>query len=579
MSELGSVRRAVSFVPIRRGTVVVALLIAMVIVGLVVTAMVVSGARDQDLAVQRVGAARSQYAAEAATNMALREVALNTDIDADGAIGSISNDGNAANDPALGASRLNAVATTAGGQITIDVTGTSHLSQRETRAVLTPASSGASPAWPGLFVEWFNLTTGPTQLAHVDWNATPSAIGLVPDISMPSATGVRYSGGQTNNWGARFTGSINIPTGGTWTFWTESDDGSDLSIDGVRVVNNDGLHSMVSASGAVSLTAGWHSITARFFERNGNHGMIVSWSGPGFASRTVIPRRYLRCSPSDLPMAAFNGTIVIDGDGTGSAAYIDAFNATTGAYGGSNILLSAAIASTNSTSAGAMAMSQQARLSGSARGGPGGNPSSVITTSSGATISGTRTALPQRIAILTPRPSSTPSSSGDLVVSSNQTWSTSRRHTKVELTGASTVVTVSGHISFVVDTTFEVKDGSRINIGADSSLTVYAADTIAFSSDARVNTNTGNPDNVVFVGTSSSARDFMLTDRAQVVAHVWNPTGAVRLHGSSPGSQLHGLIYANSLNITDTSALHVPTYTGSGGGVTTYRVSAWSEQP
>ena len=39
MSELGSVRRAVSFVPIRRGTVVVALLIAMVIVGLVVTAM------------------------------------------------------------------------------------------------------------------------------------------------------------------------------------------------------------------------------------------------------------------------------------------------------------------------------------------------------------------------------------------------------------------------------------------------------------------------------------------------------------------------------------------------------------
>ena len=39
-------------------------------------------------------------------------------------------------------------------------------------------------------------------------------------------------------------GYLDIPKSGGYRFWTESDDGSLLSIDGEMVVNNDGDHGM-----------------------------------------------------------------------------------------------------------------------------------------------------------------------------------------------------------------------------------------------------------------------------------------------------------------------------------------------
>ena len=78
------------------------MVIALVMLQLTIVGVVVAGARDEDLTVQRVDTHRAFYAAEAGANMAMREVILNVDADSDGAIGTISNDGNAANDPALG---------------------------------------------------------------------------------------------------------------------------------------------------------------------------------------------------------------------------------------------------------------------------------------------------------------------------------------------------------------------------------------------------------------------------------------------------------------------------------------------
>ncbi|MCZ6835909.1 MAG: hypothetical protein O7G85_09060 [Planctomycetota bacterium] len=95
-------RRSGEIVRTRRGSVAVAVLIVLLLMGLFVVGIVKVGARDQDLGARRLETVRAFYAAEGGINMALREVTLGLDEDNDGSIGTISDDGNDANDPMFG---------------------------------------------------------------------------------------------------------------------------------------------------------------------------------------------------------------------------------------------------------------------------------------------------------------------------------------------------------------------------------------------------------------------------------------------------------------------------------------------
>ena len=63
-----------------------------------------------------------------------------------------------------------------------------------------------------------------------------------------------------------FRAWIKIPDTGLYRFYTFSDDGSKLYIDGQAVVNNDGSHSERYAYGMVALNAGFHDLRLRYFE-------------------------------------------------------------------------------------------------------------------------------------------------------------------------------------------------------------------------------------------------------------------------------------------------------------------------
>lgn len=96
----------------------------------------------------------------------------------------------------------------------------------------------------------------------------------------------------SNNFALSFTGYIDIPTNGNYTFYTNSNDGSELYIGNTLVVDNDGLHPMTEQSGSIDLAVGKHAITVYYFDKTGPHGLTVSYEGPSIA-KTAIPDNVL----------------------------------------------------------------------------------------------------------------------------------------------------------------------------------------------------------------------------------------------------------------------------------------------
>lgn len=71
-------------------------------------------------------------------------------------------------------------------------------------------------------------------------------------------------------------GQLRIEEPGSYTFWTESDDGSWLYIDGRLVVDNGGRHGPRVRSGTVELHAGVHPFRVRFNDIVGSGLLKVS---------------------------------------------------------------------------------------------------------------------------------------------------------------------------------------------------------------------------------------------------------------------------------------------------------------
>lgn len=115
----------------RRGTVAISMILALVIVDLIIVGIVVGGARDHDLTVRRIETINAFYAAEAGMNMAIRELMMNADEDGDGAIGTISDDGNSANDPAVGQAQVLVTSVVVGSQTTLTSQGRAGEARRE----------------------------------------------------------------------------------------------------------------------------------------------------------------------------------------------------------------------------------------------------------------------------------------------------------------------------------------------------------------------------------------------------------------------------------------------------------------
>ena len=92
--------------------------------------------------------------------------------------------------------------------------------------------------------------------------------GVLPNIDISKRD-------QENFFGFVFEGLILIQKKGVYSFYTDSDDGSQLLINDSLVVNNDGLHSMTEATGLIALDIGYHPIRVSYFEKTGGNLLNV----------------------------------------------------------------------------------------------------------------------------------------------------------------------------------------------------------------------------------------------------------------------------------------------------------------
>lgn len=145
----------------------------------------------------------------------------------------------------------------------------------------------------GLFASKYSIS--PTALKLPDYlSMTPNAQGWVASpILNASNTGTTVNNKLTgtdlvtenpkNYFGMYLRGYIYINPNnlGVYTFYTNSDDGSNLYISGTKVVKNDSLHGGVTRWGTYNFTqGGWHAIRVDYFEKDGGQGMDVHYSGP-----------------------------------------------------------------------------------------------------------------------------------------------------------------------------------------------------------------------------------------------------------------------------------------------------------
>ena len=132
------------------------------------------------------------------------------------------------------------------------------------------------------------------------------------------STGFNWHPFGLGDFGADFTGSLQVASSGFYNFSMKSDDGSLLFIDHQKVVDDGGLHGPGGPEVvSVNLSAGVHSFEVEFFENGiGASGLDLNLpSGVTFAgsSSTGPSLGYLTTSEWTINQPGFSGTIPISG--------------------------------------------------------------------------------------------------------------------------------------------------------------------------------------------------------------------------------------------------------------------------
>lgn len=148
--------------------------------------------------------------------------------------------------------------------------------------------SAEEPAKPGLIGEYFQMSYDVSDFPVIPPDKKPTLKRIDPNIAFGYVKGAFHGTGMLDRFYVRWSGTITIAKPGIYTFFTESDDGSRVLINGVNVVDNRGLHAMQEEEGEIELSASSHRIKLEYIQFDGGGGCILSWKKPG-GEKQVIP--------------------------------------------------------------------------------------------------------------------------------------------------------------------------------------------------------------------------------------------------------------------------------------------------
>ena len=106
-------------------------------------------------------------------------------------------------------------------------------------------------------------------------------------------TSKEISGLIKNNTAVRFSTFITIERSDTYQFFTRSDDGSKLYINGAVVVDNDGDHGVIEKSGKIKLEQGEYPLEVVWFNGGGD-GWIEVYYASGTIPKQILPTSILK---------------------------------------------------------------------------------------------------------------------------------------------------------------------------------------------------------------------------------------------------------------------------------------------
>lgn len=149
-------------------------------------------------------------------------------------------------------------------------------------------------------------------------------------IDFPWQNGSPATGVGSDNFSVRWSGLIEAPVSGYYTFTTRADDGVRLKLNHVTIIDDWTQHPPTDRSSApVYLTAGTRTpIALDYFEAGGGAEVALHWQPPG-QSRTIVPTNRLYAEPGGVANAwqtllATSGTLYFseetdwEGNGTGN---------------------------------------------------------------------------------------------------------------------------------------------------------------------------------------------------------------------------------------------------------------------
>jgi mono/diheme cytochrome c family protein len=149
--------------------------------------------------------------------------------------------------------------------------------------------AGEAVAVPGLKFELYEKAF--PELPEFD-RLTPDLAGTVdrPNLSVAR---------RDKDYAIRFRGSIVVTKAGKYQFSTQSDDGSQLFINGRLVVDNGGVHPAQERHGEIELAPGPHDFLLTYFQAGGEAVLKVRWEGPGIGRQEIPKSAFIH---EDRPM-------------------------------------------------------------------------------------------------------------------------------------------------------------------------------------------------------------------------------------------------------------------------------------